>query len=235
MQHKDKDGLLLLTESKDSMQVGTRVTTIGINKGKETQYSVRDNRDRFFYPNEWTKFFDSLLPSQQFTFEFLINTGGRINECRHVKKEDIELAPYPRLQFKVTKIKARKKEKKPKPRPMLISTTFAKKIKKEIKDLADSDCIPILSTPGANIAMKKALKLAGIRDWHMFSVHNIRKTIATWLLALGADGFKVAQYLGHDANTLRTSYASPDVFSFEEKSVMKLIIGDLADKMSSGK
>jgi len=202
-----------------------------ITKKDGRKYSIRDNRDRFFYPSEWMKFFDALKSSQKFTFEFLLNTGARINEARHVKKEDIELQPYPRLLFKVTKIKALKKEKKPKPRPMLLSTQFAKVVKKVIKNLNDEDYIPILSTPAAHIAMKKTLKEIGIKDWYMFSIHNIRKTIATWLIACGADGFKVAQYLGHDANTLRTHYATPDIFSLEEKNQMRLILGDLVEKM----
>ena len=213
--------------------VEEKITKRKTKSGKNVSYTIRDNRDRFFYPKEWFKFFDALKDSQKFTFEFLINTGARINEARHVKVEDIELEPYPRLMFKVTKIKARKKEKKPRPRPMLLSTQFAKEIKKIVKGLKKDDYIPILSTPAANIAMKKTLKEIGIKDYYMFSIHNIRKTLATWLLALGADGFKVAQYLGHDANTLRTSYATPDVFSFEEKDSMKLVLGDLVEKMNS--
>jgi len=48
------------------------------------KYTVRNNRDRFFYPNEWMKFYDKLKNNQKMTFDFLINTGARINEARNV-------------------------------------------------------------------------------------------------------------------------------------------------------
>ena len=48
------------------------------------KYSVRNNRDRFFYPNEWMNFYDKLKNNQKMTFDFLINTGSRINEARHI-------------------------------------------------------------------------------------------------------------------------------------------------------
>ena len=78
--------------------------------------------------------------------------------------------------------------------------------------------------------MKKTFKDAGINDYYMFSFHNIRKTIETWLMALGVDGMAISAHMGHDFRTAIGSYVSPDVFSFEERKQMRLIIGDLYER-----
>ena len=191
-------------------------------------YSVRSNRDRFFFPSEWMKFIDCSKKKQKFTFEFLINTGSRINEARNVKVSDIDLERK-RIILRVTKIKARKKEKNPRPRIIPISTQFAKKLKAYIKNkkLSTEDYLGILSTPAGNIGMKKALQNAGIKDWYMFSIHNIRKTLEVWLMALGVDGLTITAHIGHSMSTAAGHYISPDIFSWEEKSMMREIIGDL--------
>ena len=182
-------------------------------------YTVRDNRDRFFYPDEWMKFFDKLKDSQKYTFQFLINTGARINEARHVVPSDIDLERK-RIILRVTKTKSKKKERKPRPRIIPISTQFVKFLRKNPDG-------KILSTNGANTAMKKALQRAGISDWKMFSIHNIRKTLETWIMALDIDGLKITAHMGHDIVTAAGHYVSPDVFSWEEKSKIRMIIGDL--------
>lgn len=191
-------------------------------------YSVRSNRDRFFFPDEWGKFFDKAKKKQQFTFKFLINTGARINEARNVKVSDIDLERK-RIVLRVTKVKAKSKEKAPRPRIIPISTQFAKYLKKYIKDnkISNDDYLGILSTPAANIGMKKALRYGGIDDYYMFSIHNIRKTLENWLVALEVDGLKITAHIGHSMQTAASHYISPDVFSWEEKSKMREIIGDL--------
>jgi integrase len=191
-------------------------------------YSVRSNRDRFFFPDEWMKFIDNSKSRQKFTFEFLINTGSRINEARNVKVSDIDL-DRKRIVLRITKIKAKKKEKAPRPRIIPISSQFAKSLKKYIKDkkLSNEDYLGILSTPAANIGMKKSLQNAKIKDWQMFSIHNIRKTLEVWLMALSVDGLTITAHVGHSMQTAAGHYVSPDVFSWEEKTKMREIIGDL--------
>ena len=221
----------------------------GLKKGIRKDgkiYSVRDNRSRFFYTSEWMKFFDKLNEKQKFTFNFLINTGCRINEARNIRVGDIDL-DNKRVFVRITKVKAKKGEKNPKPRTIPISSQFAKYLRKVFRDNnLSNDCylgssrdnknMPencplfkggILSTPAGNIAMKNSLKRAGIKDWYNFSIHNIRKTLETWLMALGIDGLKLVAHLGHDMKTASQHYVSPDVFRFEEKRDMRLIIGDL--------
>jgi integrase len=192
-------------------------------------YVVRNNRDRFFYPFEWVKFFDNLKPSQKMTFEFLMNTGARINEARNVKVQDIDLINN-RLILRVTKVKAKKGESNPRPRTISISSQFAKRLKKYINDnkLKNEDYIGILSTPATTIAMKKTLREIGIKDWYMLSIHNIRKTHGNYLKALGiTQESEICKRLGHDYNTFLKSYASSDIFTLKDKQDMRLIIGDL--------
>jgi integrase len=194
-----------------------------------TLYSVRNNRDRFFYPSEWMNFYDlGLKDNQKMLFDFLVNTGARINEAVHVKVADIDI-PNKRLILRVTKVKAAKKEKEPRPRPISISSQFARKLNKYIKDnkLQDSDYLGFITPSSANTAMKNALKRAGIKDWYMFSLHNIRKTHGNWLKALGIDGAEICSRLGHDYNTFLKSYASSDIFNYKDKQSMRLVIGDL--------
>jgi len=202
-----------------------------ITKKDGVTYTVRKNRDRFFFPSEWGKFYDKLKNSQKFTFHFLINTGARINEARHVKVNDIDLVNQ-RIVLRVTKVKAKKKEKNPRPRVIPISSQFAKYLKKHIKTykLGAEDKLGILSTSAANKAMKLALKEAGIKDYYMFSIHNVRKTLENWLMALGVDSLPLTAHMGHSLATAAGHYVSPDVFSWPEKQEMRLIIGDLYRK-----
>lgn len=192
------------------------------------KYTVRSNRDRFFFPGEWAKFYDQLKTRQQLTFSFLIHTGSRINEARNVRVSDIDLERK-RIILRVTKVKAAKKEKAPRPRIIPMSTTFTKYVRKQIriKKLKNDDYLGILSTPAANIGMKKALKNAGIQDWQMFSVHNVRKTLECWLMALNIDGLKITAHLGHSMSIAASNYISADVFTAQEKQQIRDIIGDL--------
>ena len=193
-------------------------------------YTVRHNRDRFFYPDEWMRFYDILKKNQKFLFNFLINTGARIEEARHVKVEDIDLERRT-IILRKTKVKAKKKETKPRPRTIPISSGFVKYLRRwTIKhNLQDADYVikTSKSTSAANVALKKGLERAGVKDWIMFSVHNIRKTMEVWLMALGIDGLRITAHLGHDIRTAVRHYVSPDIFSFDDKKKMRMIVGDL--------
>jgi len=219
-----RKSILSLSQSQYSdVKVGTRKNG--------TLYSVRDNRDRFFYPGEWMSFYDNLKENQKMTFDFLINTGARINEAIHVKVGDIDV-PNKRLILRITKVKAAKKEKTPRPRPISVSSQFARKLNKYIKDnnLQDSDYLGLLTKSAANHALKLGLQRANIKDWYMFSLHNLRKTHGNWLKALGVEIGEICARLGHDHNTFLKSYASSDIFTYKDKQDMRMIIGDLYTK-----
>jgi len=209
---------LSLSETKKDLSSGVR------RNGKG--YSVRSNRDRFFFPSEWRKFYDALKPKQKKTFDSLISVGARINEIRNLKQEDVDFVNK-RIILRVTKVKARKGEKHSRPRTVPISSQYARRLKGYFQDKKGDEFLGLLSTPASNIAMKKALQEVGIKDWYMFSIHNIRKTLENWLMALGLDGVTISRHFGHDIHTALQHYASPDIFSGKEKSEMREIIGDL--------
>jgi len=81
-------------------------------------YTLKDNKDRFFFPEEYMKFEDALKPKQKHSVKCLVNTGARINELRHVEVQDCDLESN-RIVLRVTKAKAKKKEKKGKIRIIL--------------------------------------------------------------------------------------------------------------------
>ena len=202
------------------------ITTKTLSDGRT--YTLRSNRDRFFYPKEWLQFKEAVNPRFFFPFEFLINTGARINEARNVKVSDFDFENK-RLVLRVTKIKAKLGQKNPRPRIIPISTQFIKKVKKHIREnkLKSDSFIGIPSTPAANQLLKRGVKRSGIEDWQMFSIHNIRKTLENWLLALGIDSLKVVSHVGHSMGTAASSYISADVFSHNEKVQIREILGDL--------
>jgi len=208
----------------------------GINIGTKTngiKYSVREHRGKWILPLDWEKFFNSLKSRKAIvTFDALINTGGRINEIRHIEERDVD---YDRnnLTLRITKCKAKKGEAKGKPRTIPISSAFTKRLRKYFKGKNSGEKIGILSTPGSNIALKKGLKSIGIVDYEMYSIHNIRKTHGNWLKVLGnlriisIDASEICLRLGHDYNTFLSNYGSSGVMSSEDVQTSKKILDDL--------
>jgi integrase len=196
-------------------------------------YSVREHRMNWFMPPVWKEVYDKLGSERsKWTFEVLTQTGARINEARNIKKEDIDFERNT-IKLRVTKTKARKGEKKGKPRTIPMNSEFIKKMKKVLKDKEDSDYIGILSTCGFNIALKNATEDSGIKDWYMFSAHNIRKTHGNWLKILGnlklinCDAMEICLRLGHDYNTFLKDYGSAGVMDTKDVLIAKEILGDL--------
>ena len=194
-------------------------------------YTIKENKDRFFFPKEYMKFEDQLKKKQKHSVKIQINTGARVMELQNIKVEDCFL-DQKRIVLKVTKAKAKKGEKKGKQRIIPISTHFSKYLKRYIKEknLRPEDKIGVLSTPALNIGIKLAAKRAGIKDYQNFSSHNLRKTLECWLMALGTQDSSLLAHFGHDRKTAMSAYVSPDIFSFEEKQKMRMIINDLYQK-----
>jgi len=191
------------------------------------KYSVRTNRKRFFYPREWLLFLKNLDNKKQaICFDILINTGARYNECKHIKKEDIDFERST-LTIKVAKIKAKKGQKFSDPRTFKLSSQFLERLKGYTKDLNDNDTIPFLTNSALNLALKRITKKIGFKDPFMFAVHNLRKTHGQWLVAMDVNIANICKRLGHDMNTFLASYCSADIFSDEDRVGIKEILGDL--------
>jgi len=192
------------------------------------KYYLKINPKAFFRPKDWNAFYDSLKEKSRPYFKIAINTGGRINEIREVRVKDIDF-DNKTLTFYTTKTKGAKGEKRPVPREIKLSTEFLNWLQRWIKinKLSQNDAFKIPSTAGVKKILQTHLKKIQIKDWHDFSSHNVRKTHGNWLLAIGMDGMKVAARLGHDYNTLLKSYVSPDIFTEEDKVLIKQVLGDL--------
>lgn len=192
-------------------------------------YTIREDKLRFFFPDEWMAFYDQLKGRQKITFNFLINTGARINEIRNIKVGDVDKE---RNSIILKMTKSRNKDGSRKIRVISISNQFKKFLNSVINKygLSNDDFFPILSTPASNIAMQVALEKIGIKDKDNFSVHSVRKTLEAWLLSLEVDSLKVAKHMGHTLRVAEKYYVSPDTFSFDDKQMIKEIIGDLYQK-----
>jgi len=189
-----------------------------VNKIKQDKY-------RFFYPPEFESMLDHLNKNGKFTASFMINSGARINECRGFKQDPIFDNERSNITLIHTKVRARLKEKTPRSRTIPISKSFFNQLKRDLPTHR------ILSTNAFNIALRRACKDANIKMPDQFSSHNIRKTFATWLLSLGADGFKLAKHLGHTPNELAKDYATNDVFNSKDKQIIRSILKDLPERI----
>lgn len=186
-------------------------------------YTVRANRERIFTPDEWNRFFNALTSKRQkLTFKVLINTGARINEARHIKIGDINFQKNT-ISLRVTKKRSGFADGRIRTIP--ISNSF-KEYLKNFKDGNKENYLGLLSTNAANICLKKTLKEIGVKDYYMFSVHNIRKTLENWLMSMDVSPAKLMLHFGHDMHTATRHYLfSQNIKQNREK--IRQVIGGL--------
>jgi len=189
-------------------------------------YKVRLHRNRVFFPKEWISFYDCLKENQKMTFDFLLNTGARINEAVNVTCNDIDFIKKV-IHLRVVKKKCIQSTGYPRFIPM--STSFSIRLLEYIKSKGVSGDIKLglLTASSAHSALKWGLIRAGIKDWYMFSLHNIRKTLETWLVSQNLGTLKVMKHMGHNVPTALKHYIQPDLFTPEDKIMIKDILGDL--------
>jgi len=181
------------------------------------------NKKRFFYPDEFEKMLDYCNKNQKFTALCLINTGARINEVRHIKLHNLS-TERKSIVLEKTKVRARLGEKRSEPRIIAVSNKFFHYIKTNLSKHH------ILSTNAFNLGIKAACKKASIPNPQEYSAHKFRKTFGTWMLALGVDGFKLAQHLGHSPIELTRDYATNDIFNHKDKQIMRGILGNISER-----
>jgi len=201
----------------------------GLRKGIKKNgmaYSVRDDRSRFFFPDEWDDFMKQVKKTKRLIFETLIQTGGRIEEVVNIKPKDFDWERN-NIRLRVTKIKARKKEKIGKARTLNVSEEFIRKVRKHIRkqNIGDNDLLFNITKYSVYQMMKRCLKKSSIKDDWNFSLHNIRKTNGNWLKALGFSADEICLRLGHDLNTYLRHYGSPNIFDRKDRMGMIRILG----------
>ncbi len=209
-----KRKLKLIKTDKENLQVGIK------SDGKS--YSVRDHRGRYFFPDEWANFYETLNKAKQPIFDFLIQTGSRIDEARHVRPVDFDF-PRDSVRLWKTKTKAKKNERSGKPRTIALSPRFMKRLRKYIKQrglsetsneylFSPSNIKPITKQTVSQM-FNRILVKSGIKDPWNFSLHNIRKTHGNWLRALGIPAEEICLRLGHNFETYLNHYGSASVFN----------------------
>lgn len=217
---KDKKKSLSLERVSEGLQVGIK------KDGKK--YSVRDDRSRYFFPEEWERFYDSLREVNKPIFDVLINTGARIEESLNIKPKDFDWERN-NLTLRVTKMKVAKGERIGKPRTFSVSSQFVRRIRKYINDnkIKDDDKLFSMTSQSVYQLMRRKLKQLEFKDWYQFSLHNIRKTHGNYLKAMGIDSGEICYRLGHDLNTFIKHYGSANVFDRKDKIGMTKILGDV--------
>lgn len=215
-----KDKGLTLTPVCEGLRVGT--------KTDGTKYSVRTDRSRFFFPNEWELFMSNIKKDKQLIFETLIQSGARIEEALNIKPRDFDWERN-NLLLRVTKIKAKKGEKIGKQRTFPVSSQYIRKVKSYINEnkISDDEFLFKVSKQSVWQLMRRSLKKAGIKDDWNFGLHNIRKTNGNWLKALEIPAEEICLRLGHDYDTYLKHYGSPNIFDRKDKLQMVKILGDV--------
>lgn len=207
-----------------------KTTSEGLKQGiTETGkvYSVRDDRNRYFFPEEWINFFESLKDANKPIFDTLINSGARIEEALNITPKDFDWDRRT-LKLRVTKIKAAKGETIGKSRTFVISSQYSRRMKKYIvaNNIKENDRLFTMTSQSVwRLLRRKVKKL--IKDWYNFSLHNIRKTHGMYLVALGVQPTEIIYRLGHDYNTFIKHYGSPNIFNRQDKLTMLKILGDV--------
>lgn len=227
---KEKKTLSLKADSKrDGMFIGT--------KSDGSTYSVRKDRHRYFFPNEWLQFKKTLKPNQEILFDLLFHTGARIEEALHVRLCDLDIDRWT-LKLVVTKSKAKKGESAQMGgavRNFRVSSTYLKRLKKyayasDIKTW-DERIFKVTKQSVWQLFRRKMIE-SGIKDYWNFSLHNIRKTHGMWLKTLQSRGkdldiSEICMRLGHDHNTFIKHYGSPSVFGDADRDKMLELMGDI--------
>ena len=196
------------------------------SEGKK--YSVRDDRSRYFFPNEWEIFLKQIRPRNQFIFEALLQTGARIAELLQIKPADFDSSRNT-LTLRVTKTKGKLKERMGKKRTFIVSKQFSFKLKKYITSnkIKNNELVFKVGQKSVYVLMRRALVRAGIKDYWNFSLHNIRKTNGNWLKALGVPAEEICLRLGHDFNTYLKHYGSSTIFDRDDRMQMVKILGNM--------
>lgn len=204
-------------------------------KSDGKKYTVRKDRHRYFFPNEWLVFMNTLRKDKKILFETLLQTGGRIEEVLNIKPSDF-IWDNNSVTLRVTKSKAVKGESRilgGRQRAFSVSSKYCKRVRIYIrtKQIKDNEYLFPISKQAVSQMFKRSLKKAELNAWE-FSLHNIRKTSGMWLKTVQRRGqdldvSEICMRLGHDHNTFLKHYGSPSVFTDQQRDKIVDILGDV--------
>lgn len=229
----------------------SNIATIMRKDGKK--YSVRQDRTRYFFPDEWNRFINTFSDDKhKLLFITLLHTGSRIMEALHLKPESFDFERNI-ITFKV--VKSRKANKKlfsnGKKRMFFISEQYCKLVRQHCikNNLASNDYIFLdkKDLPDEyesltnqqkkkffnkqkvkyHLLMKNHLMKANIENYQDFSLHNIRKTYGNWMRLFKPDMQELCYRMGHDFETFMSNYGSNLLFSEQDKIKISKIMGTI--------
>lgn len=217
------------------------------------KYTVRDDRRRYFFPDEWNKFISQFKNKEhKFFFLTLLHSGARIMEALNIQYEDIDIE---RGTIKLKVVKQRKAKKNfyavGKSRSFFVASNFIKEYKSFIRNqkinpkdfiFLNNSKLPqnysqlsnsekkkyyISKVVSYSNILKRKLKQAEIKDYYNFSPHNLRKTYGMWLRTFINDSGELCYRMGHDIDTYVMHYGSSLIFSDSERRKILQIMGDV--------
>lgn len=235
-----------------------RLTLTPISKGlregiKENgvKYTVREDRRRYFFPQEWENFIKEIKNKQRrFFFLTALHTGARIMEVLNLKHEDIDIERGT-ITFKVVKQRKAKRQSTGKTRSFFVASNFIKEYKSFTRGktinpkeyiFLDNSKLPedydsldntekkkyyISAVISYSKILKRVLKKIGIKDYYNFSPHNIRKTYGMVMRLFIKEMTEICYRMGHDLDTFMSNYGSSLIFSDEERRKWQEIYGDV--------
>ena len=230
---------------EDNLMIGQKID------GKS--YTVRKDRHRYFFPQEWLDFIKNVKHKKhRFFFLTCLHTGGRIMEVLNLKYENIDV-DRGTINFKVVKQRKAKKNfyASGKTRGFFVSSEFLKEFKSYTRGnkfkpsdyiFLDNETLPDNYSKLDNSEkkiyygkrlvsyshlFKRHLKNSGIKDWKNFSPHNIRKTYGMWMRTFKIEMAELCYRMGHDMDTYLAHYGSSLIFTDNETRMINKILGEV--------
>lgn len=243
--HEKEKNTLSLIRISEHLKQGVR------SDGKK--YTVRDDRRRYFFPQEWKKFIDAINNKKhKFFFLTCVHTGGRIMEVLNLRHKDIDLERGT-VVFEIVKQRKAKKDfyATGKSRGFFVASNFLKEYRSftrgRVVNLEDYIFLNNSKLPenysqldnkerrkyyvsqivSYSHILKRKLKAVGIKDYYNFSPHNLRKTYGMWMRTMNIEMAELTYRMGHDLNTFIAHYGSSLIFTQEERREIAKILGDV--------
>jgi integrase len=222
-------------------------------KSNGQNYTVRQDRHRYFFPEEWINFINKITNKKhRFLFIFALLTGGRIMEILNIRYKDIDM-DRGTISFTVTKQRVANKGYSSigKVRSFFVSSNLIKEYKSFIRGktinpndyiFLDNKKLPenyelltneekekyfISSKVNFHNIFKRKLKESNIEDYYNFSLHNIRKTYGQVMRAFEFPIIEICYRMGDTLETSRNHYGSAMIYTSEEIRKWKNIFGEL--------
>jgi integrase len=175
-------------------------------------YRRKENRVRFMNPEEWETFIYDVKENLRKYYWFLLLTGMRYKEAKHVKKGHIN---WKNRSITIFKPKGGVQ------RNANFSSFGKKKLQDMFEGLKEEDTLSFPTIQHLIQTMHRVCEKHKMKYWKDISVHNIRKQHENYLHALNLDGAKITVHMGHTAKTAAEHYNSSEFI--KDKKELDLI------------